>query len=90
MTGNETVTFQNDGKDYEIRITSDGFTTRIRVFLDGKPANGYTYSVDSVTAFDLRRVLGVKAIDDLIETAKNDIINKNWERFLEAIEKTNK
>jgi hypothetical protein len=41
MIGIEIVPFSFEGKNYEIRIASDGATIRIRAFLNGKPANGY-------------------------------------------------
>jgi hypothetical protein len=46
--------FEHTGKQYEVRIASDGSTTHVRVFKDGKPANGYSYQVDHVTQIDAR------------------------------------
>lgn len=78
--------FEFEGKIYETRISSDGWTTNIRVFLDGKPANGYTYSVELPVIVDAKKgKLPIDPKEDLIETAKNDVKEKRWEKYLEAI-----
>jgi len=83
----ETREFEFEGRKYEIRIASDGYTIRVRAFLNGVPANGYSYLVDVITAFDIKRSeLPVDPLEDLIETAKNDVKKKMWERYLEAVE----
>ena len=70
----EKRTFQHDGKDYEIRISSDGCTIRIRTFLNGKPANGYIYSVDLLTQVDAK-ITGAlcNPAEELIKTAESDV-----------------
>lgn len=80
-----TIPFTFEGKDYEIRVVSDGMTTYVRAFRDGAPANGYGYQVSFPVAFDLKKQLGVSAVDHLVDTAKRDITDKTWERVLEAI-----
>jgi hypothetical protein len=79
------IPFTFEGKDYEIRVISDGSTTYIRAFLGNRPANGYTYQVAMPVAFDFHRTFNVSAVQHLIDTAKQDVIEKNWERVLEAI-----
>jgi len=74
--------FEFEGKSYEVHIYSDGWKFTIRTYLDGNPANGYKYSVDLPTAFDLKQVRNVDAIQKLIELAKDDIRNKIWERYV--------
>ena len=76
----ETVPFPHEGEEFEIRITSDESKTEIQVFSGEEPANGYTYSINH----DLKRELNSNSLKDLVEIAKNDVINKNWERLLEA------
>jgi hypothetical protein len=78
--------FEFEGNKYEIRISSDGWTTNIRVFLNNKPANGYSYSVDLSIIIDSKKgKLPVDPVEDLIKTAENDIKEKRWEKYLEAI-----
>ena len=81
----KTIPFTFEGKDYEIRVVSDGLTTYVRTFHDGVPANGYSYQVSFPVAFALNRQHGVSAVDHLVETAKRDITEKTWERVQEAI-----
>ena len=82
----ETREFGFDGKKYEVRIASDGHTTRIRTFLNGKPANGYTYSVDLITASEIKEsLLSVDPVEELVKTAISDVKEKTWDRYLEAV-----
>lgn len=85
MSGNEVVPYEFEGQQYEIRVVSDGATIFVRAFLDGKPANGYQYSVSIMTRFDLKRAMGIDAVMDLVESAKEDIRLKRYERLVDAI-----
>jgi hypothetical protein len=85
MTGIEVVPFSFEGKEYQIRVVSDGATIYVRAFCDNKPANGYSYQVTIMTAFDLKKLMGFDAIKQLIKSAREDVEQKRWERFLEAI-----
>lgn len=89
MSYYEVIPFECEDKEYEIRIASDGATIHIRAFYQNKPANGYSYQVDIMKHFDLRRLMGFDAIKDFINSAKEDISTKRWERFLEAMETVN-
>lgn len=82
----ETRAFEFEGRSYEVRIASDGFTTHIRVFFNGKPVNGYTYSVDLETRLDAKMTKAlINPLEEMIKTAINDVKEKTWERYLEAI-----
>ncbi len=82
----KTRNFAFEGKVYEIRISVDGLRTNIRVFLYGEPANGYIYSVDLEVAFDAQKgELAFDPREDLIKTAENDVKEKKWEQYLQAI-----
>jgi len=74
--------FEFEDKSYEVRIYSEGWKFTIKIYLNGNPANGYKYSVDLPTAFDLQKIHSVDAIQKLVELAKDDIRNKTWERFV--------
>lgn len=74
--------FEFEGKSYELRIYSEGWKFTIKTYLNGSPANGYKYSVDLPTAFDLQKIHNVDAIQKLVELAKEDIRNKVWERYV--------
>jgi hypothetical protein len=78
--------FDHDGKTYEIRIASDGHTIRIRAFLNGKPANGYTYSVEVLTQVDAQMSGAlIDPIEELIKTAISDVKNGIWEKYVAAV-----
>lgn len=86
----KTLPFRHKDVDYEVRCISDGYTIHIRAFRGKVPANGYAYSLTHPMAFDIANVRGVDAIEDLIEEAKNDVIEENWERYLKAVEEYEK
>ena len=71
-----TIPFSAHGKNYEIRIVFDGLTFRLRVFLDGQPANQFEYSVSLETAMDMETYTGVKAVEELITVAKDHVQRK--------------
>jgi len=85
MNGTEVIPYDFEGRQYEIRVVSDGATIYVRAFLDDKPANGYEYRLNIMTKFELKRAMGVDAVMDLVESAKEDIKLKRWERLLKAM-----
>ena len=76
--------FNHDGKEYEIRIASDGHTIHIRAFLNGKPANGYTYSVEVLTKAEISGT-SINPYEQLVETAITDVKNGTWESYVAAV-----
>jgi hypothetical protein len=82
------IPFQHGGSDYEVRCISDGHTIRVRAFHDGKPANGYEYSVTLVATDDLEKLHGVDVTGLLIEDAKRDVTEGTWERYLKAVKES--
>jgi hypothetical protein len=84
----ETQTFEHSGKEYEIRIVSEGHTTHVRAFLDGKPANGYSYSVEHIPEIDIPQYNSSSSpVKELIETAISDVKNGIWEQYLDSVRK---
>lgn len=77
IIGTEPFSFEN--RPYEIRIYNRENQYQVRAFIGDVPANGYAYSVSLPEADPF-------AIDApvwlLVETAKQDIRNKVWERYL--------
>ena len=78
--------FQHNGRDHEIRIASDGHTIHVRAFIDGKPANGYSYAVEMQTQIDAA-VIGadINPLELLAQTAEDDVRNGKWEQYLRAV-----
>lgn len=73
------IHFEFEEKQYEVRLTNDGLTTNIRVFLDGKPANGYSYTVE----VDANHRTTADPVEEMVDTAINHIKEKTWERCME-------
>lgn len=84
----KTKTFQHDGRNYEVRITADeNNTVLVRVFAeDGRPANGYSYSVDLLTRLDAATSGTINPVDVLVNVAISDVKGGTWERYVAAVE----
>src|SRR6266849_611150 len=59
------TTFEHGGKVYEVRAIPTLNGWKVRIFVEGIPANGFTYSVDSEVYQDA-------AIDGVMETAERN------------------
>jgi hypothetical protein len=67
------TTFEHGGKIYEVRATTTLNGWKVRIFVEGIPATGFTYSVDSEVYQDA--VMGGVPEDfvvGLMETAARD------------------
>jgi hypothetical protein len=80
----KTEPFTHKGAEYELRLFSDGWFFKVQAFRNGQEANGYSYNVTLPTAFDLSRAGTADAIQVLFESARNDIRENNWERYVDA------
>jgi hypothetical protein len=77
--------FEFDGKQYEIYSIRDGDRITIKAFVDGSPANGYSYNVDYLTRISFEQKFGYNPVDNLIASAEDDIRNRLWERYVQAV-----
>ncbi len=68
-----TEEFTHDGKEFEVRVISDGISVLVQVFSDGKPANAIVYKATVEAVDDAAAVLGLDAVKRLINIAKADI-----------------
>ena len=67
------TTFEHGGKVYEVRAIPTLNGWKVRIFVEGIPANGFTYSVDSEVYQDAA-IDGVPEdlVAGLMETAERD------------------
>jgi len=72
----QTEQFSHEGKDYEVRVISDGQSVYVKVFSSGKPVNGYRYEATLETVHDAATVTGLDAVKHLIELAKADVVGR--------------
>jgi predicted peroxiredoxin len=77
--------FKHKGKDYEIRLTSDGVKIWIKPFCGNQPANGYIFGVEMDGMHDLKNVCATDEVKELIRQAKNDVLEGRWETYLKAL-----
>ena len=76
------TTFEHGGKVYEVRAIPTLNGWKVRIFVEGIPANGFTYSVDSEVYQDAA-IDGVPEdlVAGLMETAERDFrrgLPRNW------------
>ena len=74
-----------EGKEYEIRVLYDSVTINVVAFLNNHPVNGYRHQVKIPTEFDVKGILKMSAVKDLVEMSKNDILEKRWEKLLKIM-----
>jgi len=82
MASSQSEAFEFEGKKYEIRVTCGGGRISVRAYRGDLPANGYEYSVDEDTSFDLTHVTGIGAVRHLMKQAGSDVENKVYESYL--------
>lgn len=66
--------FMHDGKEFEIRVSYVGETVYVKVFQGNKPATHRYYSATIEVIRDMRAVMGLDAVKNLIDDAKRDIV----------------
>ena len=82
------MTFEE--KDYEIRVLYDSTTINVVAFLNNHPANGYRHQVKISKEFDVKGVLEMNVVKDLVEMSKNDIVEKRWGKFFKIMDESKK
>ena len=75
----QNINFEFEGEKYEVRVLTDGSTTRIRVFKGDKPANGYSYTVE----LDPVEKWLVDPVEEMVDTAIKHVKDKTWEQCME-------
>jgi len=78
------MTFEE--KKYEIRVLYDDTTINVVTFFNNHPANGFRHQVKIKKGFDVEGILEMKAVNNLIEMSKNDIIENRWDTFLKILD----
>jgi hypothetical protein len=83
----KTEKFEFEDKNYETRVYFDGFKYLIRVYLKDKPANIYEYIVKVPDIANIEKAFGVDALEHYVKKAKDDVIEKRYEKYRKALAK---
>ena len=70
------TTFHHNGREFTLRVRSDGFRTNVDAFLPGGLASN-NYSVELDTAVAYRHQFDLDPVEMLSEMAKDDAIARN-------------
>jgi len=73
------MTFEE--KNYEIRVLYDDATIDVVAFLNNHPANCFRHQLIIPKNFNVKRLLRIDAVKELVEVSKKDIIEKRWEKL---------
>ena len=78
----KTIPWEHEGKKYETRIVFETNVISVLAFLDKHPVNGFRYQILLPGNSDVRRVLKENDLTCLVETVRQDVIEKRWEQLL--------
>ncbi len=76
------VSWNHDGKKYEIRIMFENNMINIVTFLNNYPANGFRYQIILPKNTAIQNILKTENFANFIENAKEDIKEDRWGNFL--------
>ncbi|MFC1561237.1 hypothetical protein ACFL4V_02045 [Candidatus Latescibacterota bacterium] len=77
------MTFEE--KEYEIRVLYNDVTINVVAFLNNHPVNGFRHQVTIPKGFDVKGILKMSAVKELVEMSENDILEKRWEKLLKIM-----
>ena len=77
------VPFTFEEQNYEIRVLYDEQLITIATFHNNYPCNGFRHHIQISKKLSVSDILQRQVIDEIIEIAKRDILEKRWERLLE-------
>ena len=78
------IPFTFEDKDYEIRAFYNDTLINILVFHNNFPVNGFRHQIKISKKLSVKKLLEQNVMDEIIEIAKKDILEKRWERLLKA------
>ena len=78
------IPFTFENKNYEIKIFYNNTLITIVVFHNNYPVNGFRHQIKISKNHQVKELLNRETIDEIIEIAKKDIVEKRWERLLQV------
>ncbi len=78
----ELIPFAFDEQNYEVRVERLASEIKVRVYVAGKPANPWSYSVDLSVADDFALEYGEPAWKHLVEVAMHDVVSRKLDKLL--------
>lgn len=72
MNGQKSSFSVND-RQYEVRVALEGDEVQVRAFVGDEPANGFRYCVTIENALNIKNLLGVDAVRELVRIAEDHV-----------------
>jgi len=78
------IPFSFEERLYEVRIYYDDKKINLLVFRDNYPVNGFRNQINIPRKSSPESFLENSVIEELVSVARQDILEKRWNRFLKA------
>lgn len=78
------IPFSFEEEDYEVRVYYDDDKINLLVFRDNYPVNGFRHLINIPKNSSRDSFLKSDVIEELVQVAKQDVLEKRWERLLNA------
>ena len=80
----KSISFTFENKDYEVKVFHNDTLINILVFHNSYPVNGFRHQINISKNLSVNKLLKGETIDEIIEIARKDILEKRWERLLQV------
>ncbi len=77
-----------NNENYEIRVLYDDSLINVLAFHNNHPANGFRHQIRLPKNCNVQKMLEKKIVGELVEIAKNEIVENRWETFQKSFSKT--
>lgn len=80
----KSIPFSVEKKDYEVKVFYNDTLVNILVFHNKYPANGFRRHGNLPGNHSVESLLNGEAVEEIVEEARQDTVERMWERVLEA------
>jgi hypothetical protein len=81
----QAIPFDHDGRTYQVVVSLEDSGYRVRAFLGDRPANGFSYSVQTQVQHDaIASRSFVRPLESLVDLAMADVRDGVWEQYLKS------
>ena len=78
------IPFTFEDKDYEIKVFYNDSLITVLVFHNNYPVNGFRHQIKISKKRSVKELLKLNVLDEIIEIARKDILEKRWERLVKT------
>jgi hypothetical protein len=75
-------------ENYEIRVLYDDTLINVLAFFKNRPANGFRHQIRLPKNCDVKEILGLDIVEELIENSKGEIFKNRWQKISDITNKS--